>query len=385
MAYFIVGALRYEMGLELVEGLKGEFDVTIRPGVAQLPTITAVGMAALMPGADQGMELTETAGGRMAVAVHSSLLRDRASRIKHLQAKVGVDVLALKLKELVKPSRKRQMEVKDAGFILVTSQEIDQFGEEIEDESEARVIMDEVLDKLRKAIRNLSALGVQAFIVCADHGHLFGETIDGGMLMDPPGGKTAELHRRVWIGQGGTTGDGFVRMPASLLHLGGPFELAFPRGLGCFKIKGGGGAYCHGGASLQELVIPVITLKPRTVPPYSLKTTAVKLALEKAKVTARFFSITATYHRLHGIGSSEEIRVKVAVRANRKEVGVVAMAAYGFEEGTKEILLRDGQPNALTLMLTEDKGFEHITVHVLDAISQVEMAKSEPLPVSLAF
>jgi hypothetical protein len=385
VAYFVVDALRYEMGLELVDGLKGEFEVTMLPGVAQLPTITAVGMAALMPGAEKGMELMETAGGKMAVAINSSILRDRASRIKHLQAKVGAGVLALKLKEIVKPSRKRQQDIKDATFILVTSQEIDQFGEEIEDESEARVIMDEVLDKLRKAVRNLSALGVQAFIISADHGHLFGETIDGGMLMDPPGGKTAELHRRVWIGQGGTTGDGFVRIPSSLLHLGGPFELAFPKGLGCFKIKGGGGAYCHGGASLQELVIPVITLQPRTVPPYSLKTTAVKLAIEKAKVTARFFSITATYHRIHGIGSSEEIRIKVAVRANRKEVGVVAMAAYGFEEGTREILLRDGQPNALTLMLTEDKGFENITVHVLDAISQVELTKSEPLPVSLAF
>ncbi len=82
---------------------------------------------------------------------------------------------------------------------------------------------------------------------------------------------------------------------------------------------------------------------------------------------------------------SVEEEMRVAVRAARKEVGVVAMAAYGYEEGTREILLRDGQPNALTLMLTEDKGFEHITVHVLDAISQVELTKSEPLPVSLAF
>jgi hypothetical protein len=174
VAYFLVDALRYEMGLELVDGLKGEFDVTILPGVAQLPTITAVGMAALMPGAEQGMELMETAGGKMAVAVHSSVLRDRASRIKHFQAKVGDGVLALKLKELVKPSRKRRQDIQDAAFILVTSQEIDRFGEEMEDESEARVIMDEVLDKLRKAVRNLSALGMQAFIISADHGHLFG-------------------------------------------------------------------------------------------------------------------------------------------------------------------------------------------------------------------
>jgi hypothetical protein len=106
--------------------------------------------------------------------------------------------------------------------------------------------------------------------------------------------------------------------------------------------------------------------------------------MEKPKITTRFFSITVTYQRLHGIGSSEEIRVKIAVRANRKEVGAVVTAAYGFEEGAKEILLREGKPNAITLMLTDDQGFDSVTVHVLDAISQVELTKSESIPVGIA-
>jgi len=132
-------------------------------------------------------------------------------------------------------------------------------------------------------------------------------------------------------------------------------------------------------------VIPVISLEPRKTPPYSHKTAAVKLQMEKPKITTRFFSITVTYQRLHGIGSSEEIRIKIAARANRKDVGAVVTAAYGFEEGAKEILLKDGKPNAVTLILTEDQGFESVTVHVLDAISQVELTKSEPIPVGIAF
>lgn len=126
-------------------------------------------------------------------------------------------------------------------------------------------------------------------------------------------------------------------------------------------------------------------MEPCKLPPYSLKTAAVKLVMEKAKITTRFFSVTATYHRVHGIGSAEEIRVRAAVRCNRKEVGAVAMAAYGFEEGTREIRLRDGEANALTLMLTEDQGLEHVSVHVLDAISQLELARLERIPVDIAF
>jgi len=180
-AYFLVDALRYELGQELVDGLKDEFDISLIPGAAQLPTITSVGMAALMPGAENGIELVETAGGKLAVGVGSSTLRDRASRIKHFQGSTDLDVLVLKLKDLIKPSPKRQQAVKAAGFVLVTSQEIDQYGEEIDDESEARIIMDEVLDKLRKAIRRLAAIGIEAFVVAADHGHLFGENVEGGM------------------------------------------------------------------------------------------------------------------------------------------------------------------------------------------------------------
>ena len=64
-AYILVDALRYERGLELIDGLKEGFDVRIVPGIAQLPTITEVGMAALLPNADMGMELVDIGSGRV--------------------------------------------------------------------------------------------------------------------------------------------------------------------------------------------------------------------------------------------------------------------------------------------------------------------------------
>ena len=115
--------------------------------------------------------------------------------------------------------------------MLVTSQEIDRLGEEPDGEEEARLFMEEMLDKLRKGIRRLASLGVGTLVVTADHGHLFGETSDSGMKMDPPGGKTLELHRRVWIGKGGKAADGYIRVSVGALGLGGDFECAFPKAL----------------------------------------------------------------------------------------------------------------------------------------------------------
>ena len=51
VAYFLVDAMRYEMGAELAERLANHGEVTIRPALSVLPSITPDGMAALMPGA----------------------------------------------------------------------------------------------------------------------------------------------------------------------------------------------------------------------------------------------------------------------------------------------------------------------------------------------
>ena len=69
----------------------------------------------------------------------------------------------------------------------MTSQEIDRLGEEGEDYAETRRWMDDMLEQLRRAIRILAKQGVEHFIITADHGYLFADQLDPGMLMDSPG------------------------------------------------------------------------------------------------------------------------------------------------------------------------------------------------------
>ena len=59
-AYVWVDALRFEMARELGEVLKGDFDLTLQPALATIPTITEIGMASLVPRADQVDRLTES-------------------------------------------------------------------------------------------------------------------------------------------------------------------------------------------------------------------------------------------------------------------------------------------------------------------------------------
>ncbi len=382
MVYLLVDALRYEMGQELLEGLSDGFDVALRPAVGQLPTITEVGMAALMREADEGMELVDVGGGRVGIVVGDTLLKDRASRVKHFLSQVPGRTVVLKLNDLMKPTKRRQQEIIEADMVLVTSQEIDRCGEETEDEEEARQFMDSVLEKLRRGIRRLAALGVQQMVVVADHRHLFVEELDEAMKIDPPGGQTVDLYPRVWIGRGAMAAPGFIRLPASQLGLAGDLELAFPLGLACFRTRGSGRGHCHGGISLQELVIPVASISVREPRPTSMGTATVLLNLAKPTITMRFFSIEARYV-VGSLFGDDTKRIKVVDRAQRTEVGVAAMAAYGFEEGTQEIILEKDRPNAITMMLTAEVEASTVSVHVLDATPHVELAALRNIPVAI--
>jgi hypothetical protein len=382
VAYVWVDALRFEMGRELVDGLGIDFEVTLVPAIARLPSITEVGMAALVPGAERGMDLVDAGAGKVAIKIGAATLKDRPSRLKHVrEAFGGAAVIDLKLNDLIKPSKKLRDEIAAADFVVVTSQEIDRRGEEAEDEDEARRYMDEVLDKLRRGVRRLAAFGVTQIVIAADHGHIFGDAIESGMKIDAPGGKTVDLHRRVWVGKGGTAAEGYVRVPASKVGMGGDLELAFPRGLACFK-AGGSTSFFHGAASLQELVIPVATLVAKHASA-TAGHVAVRVEMERPKITTRFFSVTATYEST-GLFGEDVLRVRVVVRGNKKDIGFAAMAAYGFEDGTQEIVLQKGRPNPITLMLPAEVDVKAVSVHVLDAATHVELGRKENIPVAIA-
>jgi len=261
IAYIWVDALRYEMASELIAGLGRAHHVEIAPCVGTLPGITAVGMASLRPDADPSLTIGATSQGTLALNIEATKVNTRAERVKYLEEALNAPgFMETKLESLLKPSKKVREEVAASAFILVTSQEIDEICEQ-GNVSIARRIMGDILDGIRRAMVNLMNLGVEAVVLTADHGYLFLGAIDAGDKVDAPGGKTIALHPRAWVGHGGTKSHSFIRVHGSELGRVGELELAFPRGIGCFKVKGKDNPYFHGGLSLQETIIPLVTLQ----------------------------------------------------------------------------------------------------------------------------
>ena len=261
VAYFLVDAMRFEMGVELAERLPKTSEVAVRPAVGALPSITPIGMAALQPGASASFASSSRTASSARGSKTRSFPTSRAARSSRRRACPSWSTSTLDELLSLQPS-KLAKKLDGAQVVVVRSQEIDHAGE-AGFTFQARQVMDTVIDNLARAIRKLAAAGVEHAVVSADHGHLFfASDRDESMRTDAPGGDTVELHRRCWIGRGGTTPPGCVRVAASALGYASDLEFVFPAGCGVFK-AGGDLAFHHGGPSLQELVIPVLTVRTK--------------------------------------------------------------------------------------------------------------------------
>ncbi len=373
VAFFVVDAMRFEMGLELAERLPETAEVTIRPALAALPSITPIGMAALLPGASASFSVADQ-NGKLGVRIDDAFLSDLPSRRKLLTARVpgAVDIALDELLSL-QPS-KLAKRIEGASLIVVRSQEIDQAGEG-GFTFQARQVMDTVIDNLVRAIKKL---GVEHSVVTADHGHLFFPTDrDESMRIDPPKGKQVDLHRRCWIGRGGATPPGCLRVSAAALGYESDLDFVFPAGTGVFR-SGGDLAYHHGGPSLQELVIPVLTIRfPARQEERAVQSRVLVSGLPDS-VTNRIFPVVL---KLDGLFPAV---VKPLLISGGQQVGAAGMAVNAeIDKTTGNVTLQPGVESTVALLLSAE-GVEAVRIVVQDPATDAELFRSpKDIPVRL--
>lgn len=380
-AYILVDALRFEMARDLIRGLQDDFEIALESALATPPTITSVGMAALLPGMENAQVVIQN--GAVTLQVGDLRLKDRSDRVKYLRM-LYPKLLDMKLSDLVpKPKRAQEKDLRAADFALITSQEIDESGES--DQEAARLQMDNVLLQLQQALRILARCGFQNIVVTADHGHLFVESAGDEMKIAAPGGNTASLHRRAWLGYGGAQNDSYLRAPLSAFGLKTDYELAVPYTFGIFLAQGGALRYFHGGLSPQEVIIPVLTLTSKG------KSGAVtigevqwQLQLGSEKL-GRFFSVQVTGQRNKLFISDPLVRIEL--RFNNQPISSTVSAGYGYDSSTEDVQLRfsdespaEIDPNTVTLMVKTDPSSDALgELLLLDAVAGTVLAKLDKL------
>jgi len=381
-AYFLVDALRFEMGVDLAKQLQGARDLTIRPAIAALPSITPVGMAALLPGASASFAVVDQKG-KLAASLEGTAMPGLNERMKFLKAKVpdAVDVTLGKLLS-TPPSRLGKL-VGESSLVVVRSQEIDAIGE-MDGDLLARQVMDTIIGNIARAVKKLAAAGIENFVITGDHGHQFSIRKDEDMRTDNPGGDTLDIHRRCWIGRGGTTPAGTVRITGAELGYQTDLDFVFPTSLGVFKAAGGL-CFHHGGFSLQELIIPVVTLRMAVGASTPDREAVAKLVGVPEKITNRTFGVRVrvTEQGRLGVDVAAGVSLRVILLSGNEEVGATGMAVgAAFDRTTGILQVEPGTEASVGLMLTRDDR-ETVRIVVLDPSTDAVLDQSGDLPVKL--
>ena len=260
-AYFLVDGLRFEMGKQLADSLDSRTaDVVVKARLAELPTVTEVGMNVLAPVARNGLLAIDVKDGRIAgFRAGSARVDSPKSRHKAIAERIGSSTCPfLSLEALLErdPASTRKA-IARADLIVVHSEGIDKAGEK----GVGLAVFDRELQNLRAGWRLLYEAGVRQFVFTADHGFLLHDETTRAAL---PHGKQTDPQRRHVITEQRRDQRGEVTVASTDLgYEGQPFFITFPETTAPFDRGDRAKDFVHGGNSLQERVIPVVTVKQR--------------------------------------------------------------------------------------------------------------------------
>ncbi|MEO8275807.1 MAG: BREX-1 system phosphatase PglZ type A [Thermoanaerobaculia bacterium] len=252
-------ALRFEIAQELTTLLNGtyRFEADLSSQLGVLPSYTALGMASLLP----HERLEYSANGDVLVDGKGTTSFEQRNAI--LGTVGGMAVRAGELLDLKKEEGRALVEGRRVVYIY--HDEIDARGDKAATEDgtfdAARKAVDDLADLVRHVINHLNGNHV---LITADHGFLFTESApnetDKSALTEKPAG-TIVAKKRYLLGRGlPDSMEAWHGRTADTARAEGGMEFWIPKGANRFHFIGGA-RFVHGGAMLQEIVVPIVTVK----------------------------------------------------------------------------------------------------------------------------
>ena len=268
VAVIISDALRFEVAEECLRRIRAldRFDAELKPMISSLPSYTQLGMAALLP--HNGLAMAEDGSGDILAGGENT--KGTVAREKLLAAgRKGDNAKALKSEELMNMRTEEGKALfRDNHIVYIYHNRIDAIGDKLQTEDRLPEAAEDAIEDLTKLVRKLTSANFSNILITADHGFLYQHrALDESdfAIADPQGAEILFRNRRFVIGRGLTATKGMKHFTASGLGLSGDLEVLIPNSINRMRVKGAGSRFVHGGASLQEVVIPVIRVGKQRV------------------------------------------------------------------------------------------------------------------------
>ena len=255
--YVIISdALRYEVAAELrtrlIHTFRGEGQLSSVQSV--LPSITKLGMAALLP------------HQQLSIDARGDVLADNSST-KGLEARnavlnaPGVSSMAVKADDILAMNQEGRQVVKPHRVIYIYQDHIDAVGDHTASEREVFSACERAVSEIEALVKRIvNQLNGTNIVITSDHGFLYQrQALEGHNKVEKATGEVLDSGRRHYLGRNLSRSEGTQTF--SLPYLESDLQAQSPRGTLRYAVQGGGAQYVHGGASLQEVCVPVLTYK----------------------------------------------------------------------------------------------------------------------------
>lgn len=257
-------ALRFEIGDELLAMIRREdrYEAEIEPVLGMLPSYTQLGMAALLPNKELSF-----ANNTSTILVDGVSSQGTANRSKILAGSVSGTAKAMRANELLGLNKEACRSLfRENDVVYVFHNRIDATGDKKESEERVFEAVEETLQELIKILKKLTAANATNIIITSDHGFIYqNRPIEQSDFADVviKGREIYHQDRRFILGEGLSLNPSLHHFTAEQLGLSGGMEIQIPKSINRLRLKGSGSRFVHGGASLQELVVPVLKINKK--------------------------------------------------------------------------------------------------------------------------
>lgn len=348
VAYIMVDALRYELGVALEKLLAEDGQVELQAAYAQLPTITLIGMASLLPAARTDLSLhleNESLVPKLAGVPVANVNQ----RMEVLRRRLGDRFNEMVLSDFV---RGKPAIPETVDLLVLRSTEIDS---QLESSPETTLgLIPGTLKLIRVALHKLRGLGFKEAVIVTDHGFFLNAHAEAGdVCTKPQGAWPVNAHDRMMLGDGASDSHSLV-VSAEKVGIRGDFsQVAMPRSMAPYR---SGHLYFHGGASLQEAVVPVLIAKLDSVDQPDLRQVAIELTYRNGakRITTRVpvIEIVLVTQDIF----SQGVSVEILLEAQDSKGNVVGEPRPGGDvnPATRTISLMPGERKQIALRMDPD-------------------------------
>lgn len=289
LCVIISDALRYESGKELDERFhtQGSMRTEFSHMIASLPSYTQLGMASLLPHNELGYR-----EGKLEVYADGVSTQGTANRTKILQKTVP-ESIAIQASEFLSMKKDELRKFfKPYRLVYIYENSIDSRGKP-PTEDQVFEATEECFDRITRLTKKIhNDLQWRNILITSDHGYLYEKTDvdESNFCKVPRDDRWSDSNKRMAIGNNLEAAPCVIKFDAEQLNITGDTQFLIAKSMQRIRSKGGGSKFVHGGATLQEVVIPLIKVNRNT----ELRSRPVDFDVirSSAIITANLFPLT---------------------------------------------------------------------------------------------